>query len=70
MNQEDKEAFEHWLYSNFKIVELPNLEEKEKHTFDPDFWADSSRAESIMKSIRAEKYWVERFNKLKTQLYR
>lgn len=45
-----------------------NLEEKEKHTFDPDFWADSSRAESIMKSIRAEKYWVERFNKLKTQI--
>ena len=30
MKQEDKEAFEHWLYSNFKIVELPSPEEKEK----------------------------------------
>jgi hypothetical protein len=30
MNQDDKEGFEHWLYSNFKIVDLPNPEEKEK----------------------------------------
>ena len=30
MKQEDTEAFEHWLYSNFKIVDLPNPKEKEK----------------------------------------
>ena len=30
MKQEDTEAFEHWLYSNFKIIDLPSREEKEK----------------------------------------
>ena len=30
MKQEDTEAFEHWLYSNFKIIDLPRQEEKEK----------------------------------------
>ena len=30
MKQDDTEAFEHWLYSNFKIIDLPSQEEKEK----------------------------------------
>ena len=30
MKQDDKEGFEHWLYTNFKLIDLPSQEEKEK----------------------------------------
>ncbi len=30
MKHDDKEGFEHWLYTNFKLIDLPSQEEKEK----------------------------------------
>jgi peptide chain release factor 2 len=40
------------------------IEEQEKHTFDPNFWADADRAESIMKSLRAERQWLKKFQEV------
>jgi peptide chain release factor 2 len=42
------------------------IEEQEKHTFDPNFWADADRAESIMKSLRAERQWLKKFQEVNT----
>lgn len=35
---------------------------------DPDFWNDQDRAQSILKDIKSNKYWLEKFSGLKTQV--
>ena len=37
------------------------IEEQTKHTFDPAFWNDPERAESIMKTLRGERQWIKKF---------
>ncbi|MBX7162239.1 MAG: peptide chain release factor 2 [Saprospiraceae bacterium] len=39
------------------------LEDKEQHTLDPDFWSNGPRAELIMKEIKFAKNWLSSFNK-------
>jgi len=46
-----------------KLIEIANEEEQ---TFDPNFWNDSKKAESVMRSIREKKSWVNDFNNAKT----
>ena len=38
------------------------IEEEKKHTFDPDFWSDPKRAESILKIIKEKEYWLKNYN--------
>ncbi|PJJ75366.1 peptide chain release factor 2 [Thermoflavifilum aggregans] len=40
--------------------------EKEHLTTAPGFWDDPQRAASIMKEINTHKYWIDRFEKVKT----
>ncbi len=44
------------------------LKEAELKTQDPGFWDDSKKAELEMKTIRGLKYWIESYQKLKTQV--
>ncbi|MCZ8284287.1 MAG: peptide chain release factor 2, partial [Bacteroidia bacterium] len=44
-----------------KSHELKELEEK---TLDPNFWADSKKAEAVLKEVRARKSWVSSYDKL------
>ncbi|WP_158655067.1 peptide chain release factor 2 [Flavivirga eckloniae] len=53
----------HYLDVDAKLVEIQNEEEQ---TFDPNFWNDPKAAETIMKSLRVKKKWVEDYNKIKT----
>ena len=46
-----------------KLIEIQNEEEQ---TFDPNFWNDPKAAETIMKSLRVKKKWVQDFKDLKT----
>ncbi|CAG0894824.1 unnamed protein product [Cyprideis torosa] len=48
-----------------KKIEITNAEEK---TADPDFWNNPEEAEKVMRQIRSQKKWVERFEELQTQL--
>lgn len=43
------------------------IEEEEKHTYDPSFWEDTKRAETIQKSIKSNKKWVELYDGLMTE---
>lgn len=43
------------------------IEEEEKHTYDPSFWEDTKRAETIQKSIKSNKKWVELYDSLITE---
>jgi len=45
------------------LIEISNEEEQ---TFDPNFWNDSKKAESVMKSIREKKSWVKDFDAAKS----
>ena len=38
------------------------IEEEKKHTFDPNFWADSKRAEGILKSIKEKEFWLKKYD--------
>ncbi|MCR8668124.1 peptide chain release factor 2 [Aestuariibaculum sp. M13] len=53
----------HYLDVDKKLIEIQNEEEK---TFDPNFWNDPKTAETIMKSLRVKKKWVEDYNTIKT----
>jgi len=46
-----------------KLIEIQNEEEQ---TFDPNFWNDPKTAETIMKSLRGKKKWVQDYKDLKT----
>lgn len=37
-------------------------------TLDPDFWNDQDRAQSILKEIKSNKYWIERYEQISTQV--
>lgn len=39
------------------------IEEEKKHTFDPNFWSDSKRAENILKSIKEKEFWLKKYDK-------
>lgn len=41
------------------------VEEKKKHTYDPNFWNDSQKAEKIMKEISSLEHWLKLFEKAK-----
>lgn len=58
-------AIEGYLKIREKRMEL---KEEELKTQDPEFWNDPKAAEAKMKQIRGLKYWVENFDRLKTQL--
>jgi len=49
-----------YLEIDKKLIEISNEEEK---TANPDFWNDPKEAESLMKSLRFKKKWVEDYNK-------
>ncbi|WP_290468593.1 peptide chain release factor 2 [Lacinutrix sp. MedPE-SW] len=52
-----------YLDIDAKLIEISNEEEQ---TFNPDFWEDSKAAETIMKSLRGKKKWIEDYNTAKT----
>ena len=41
---------------------------KEELAGDPGFWDDPSKAEEVLKEIKADRKWIDRFNELKTQI--
>jgi peptide chain release factor 2 len=41
------------------------VEDEEKKTLAPDFWNDPKKAESVLKSIRTQKIWVESYEDIK-----
>lgn len=42
------------------------IEEEKKHTFDPNFWTDSTRAETILKSIQEKEFWLKKYEVIET----
>ncbi|MEO0404494.1 MAG: PCRF domain-containing protein, partial [Bacteroidota bacterium] len=44
------------------------MQEKEKHTQDPEFWNDPKKAELVMKEIRNLKVWTNSFDQCHTAL--
>lgn len=42
------------------------IEEEKKHTFDPDFWSDPTRAERILKSIKEKEFWLKKYDQTAT----
>ena len=42
------------------------IEEEKKHTFDPDFWSDPTRAERILKSIKEKEFWLKEYDQTAT----
>jgi peptide chain release factor 2 len=44
---------------------LSKIEEERKHTLDPSFWDNQTRAQEILQRIGAEEFWVNKY--LKTQ---
>ncbi|WP_154662154.1 peptide chain release factor 2 [Siansivirga zeaxanthinifaciens] len=57
------EKLRHYLDLDRKKIEIQNEEEK---SFDPNFWNDPKAAETIMKSLRVNKKWVQDYNSAKT----
>lgn len=55
-----------------KYLDIPGrtmrIEEEEKHTFDPSFWANQERAEAIMKVIKGHKHWVGKYKEGQTSV--
>lgn len=49
-----------YLEIDKKLIEITNEEEK---TANPDFWSNQKEAESVMRSLRFKKKWVEDYNK-------
>lgn len=58
------EALKGYLEIDQKRVEI---EEEDLKTQDPDFWNDPKQAESILKSLKKKKYWVQEYEKSNTQ---
>jgi peptide chain release factor 2 len=54
-------AIEEYLKIKEKRVQVA---EEELKTQDPEFWTDSKSAETLLKSIRKLKYWIESFEEL------
>lgn len=50
-----------YLEIDKKLIEIANEEEK---TANPDFWNNPKEAETLMKSLRFKKKWVEDYNKI------
>ena len=48
-----------YLEIDKKLIEISNEEEK---TANPDFWNNPKEAETLMKSLRFKKKWVEDYN--------
>ncbi len=44
---------------------LLDIQDEETHTFDPSFWENPDRAQTILKSIKNNKYWVKVFDNVK-----
>lgn len=44
------------------------IEEEKKHTFDPNFWSDASRAETILKSIKEKEFWLKKYDNVEASL--
>lgn len=44
------------------------INEEKQHTFDPNFWSDSKRAETILKSISEKEFWLKKYNVAETAL--
>ncbi len=42
------------------------IEEKEQESLNPNFWNDSKRAESLMKTLKSHKNWVNQYEKVET----
>lgn len=57
------EALRGYLSIDQKQVEI---EEEDLKTQDPEFWNDPKQAESILKSLKKKKFWVEQYEKNKT----
>lgn len=57
------EALRGYLGIDQKKVEI---EEEDLKTQDPEFWNDPKQAESILKSLKKKKFWVEQYEKNKT----
>ncbi len=59
------EKLHDYLSIEQKRIEISNEEEK---TADPNFWNDPKKAESLMKTLRFKKKWVEDYEKTKALL--
>ncbi|MDJ0644745.1 MAG: peptide chain release factor 2 [Flavobacteriaceae bacterium] len=57
------EKLKGYLNIEQKLIEISNEEEK---SADPDFWSDPKQAETLMKSLRFKKKWVEDYDTAKT----
>jgi len=44
------------------------INEEKQHTFDPNFWSDSKRAETILRSISEKEFWLKRYNVAESSL--
>ncbi len=47
---------------------MHEIEDKEQQAFDPKFWNDPARAQSILKEIKINKKWVENFKVIQDEL--
>ncbi|MBC8153462.1 MAG: peptide chain release factor 2 [Bacteroidetes bacterium] len=59
------EALRGYLDYDTKKEQLTDLEQQ---TFQPEFWTDADRAETVMKQVRSLKGWTNSFDKLNSQL--
>lgn len=44
------------------------IADEEQQTHDPNFWSDAKKAELVVKEINKKKFWVNGYEKLKTEL--
>ncbi|UFH55616.1 peptide chain release factor 2 [Spirosoma sp. KNUC1025] len=58
------EALRRYLDYDTKKEQLAELEQQ---TFQPEFWTDASRAEGVMKQVRALKGWITGYENLNSQ---
>ncbi|WP_460942596.1 peptide chain release factor 2 [Spirosoma daeguense] len=58
------EALRGYLDYDSKKEQLAELEQQ---TFQPEFWTDASRAEGVMKQVRALKGWISGYENLNSQ---
>lgn len=57
------------LNSYLKIDEkIAQIKEDELKSQDPEFWDDPKKAEALLKVIKGNKFWVESYDKMKTNL--
>ena len=57
------------LSSYLKIDEkIAQIKEDELKSQDPEFWNDPKKAEKLLKVIKSNKFWVESYNQMKSNL--